>query len=74
MTLPYYHGNDAQGELPGVRYRRQQLEAAQSEMRETQAMNDTVTGTATTGNVANRQQLARAQRAYDRIRRATGSQ
>jgi hypothetical protein len=72
MTLPYFHGDGAQGELPGVRYRRQQLEAAQSEMKETEASN-AETGFASTGNVANKQQLAKAQRAYDRIKKATGS-
>lgn len=71
MTLPNYHGDGAAGELPGVRYRRQQLEAAQSEMAQTGEMN-TETGYPTTGNVANRQQLAKAQRAYDRIKKATG--
>lgn len=71
MTLPNYHGDGATGELPGVRYRRQQLEAAQSEMRQTVESN-AETGFASTGNVANRTEVAKAQRAYDRIRKAKG--
>jgi hypothetical protein len=71
VTLPYYHGDGATGELPGVAYRRKQLEAAKSEMGQTSEMNET-TGFASTGNVANREAVASAQRAYDRVRKAKG--